>query len=79
MNEMATLQHLSKPGHANVVGIVECMQDSENLYAVLPFIAKVRPSTHRLRPGNMKHMVTCTWANELWMQGNLTLQTIVQS
>jgi hypothetical protein len=42
---MATLQHLSKPGHANVVGIVECMQDSENLYAVLPFIAKVRPST----------------------------------
>lgn len=39
---MATLQHLSKPGHTNVVGIVECMQDSENLYAVLPFIAKVR-------------------------------------
>lgn len=44
INEMATLQHLSQPGHANVVSLIECMQDSEHVYAVMPFIAKVRSS-----------------------------------
>lgn len=37
LKEIAVMQHLSDPGHPNVMGLVEVLEDPECIYLVLPF------------------------------------------
>lgn len=37
MKEIAALQFLSQPGHPNVQRMIECVQDTENIYSICPF------------------------------------------
>ena len=37
LKEIAVMQYLGEPGHPNVMGLVEVMQDQECIYLVLPF------------------------------------------